>query len=449
MREIWRGVGTRPEITGLHPSIAAEVLLCAGVLTGWIGSRNEIKEADDHARDLLTESITLFESFGDLKKIAEAQTELAYCYWRAGALDEARIMFSEALQQLTTEGRTRANALLGLSVVEWSDSRYDEALKTLTENAALFAKLHSHTLKGYYHNQLAMIFRNLATDKTKADYFGKAVKEYEEADNQFKLACNTVFRAHVKNNLGFLLYKLSRFRKAHEYLNQARRLTVSVRDKVRTAQVDESRAQVFIAQRRYGSAEAAARNAAISFERAGRQAFLAEALITQGIAIARLRKPERARFIFQKAIEIAHQAGVLNRAGLAALTMIEEIESLPPEILIAAYQQAEVWLADCQSESIRQRLELAAKKMPLESAQLSSETATELLYNKRYRLTEEVTKYEREIIRSTLAQANGSITASARMLGMSYQRLASIISRRHPELLKLRTPVRRRAQKKE
>lgn len=138
---------------------------------------------------------------------------------------------------------------------------------------------------------------------------------------------------------------------------QARRLTSQVRDRVRTAQVDDSRAQVFNAQKRYGAAEAAARNAAISFERAGRQAFLAEALITQGIAVARLRKPERARFIFQRAIEIAHQAGALSRAGLATLTMIEEIEPLPPEILIAAYQQAGVWLADCQSESIRQRLD--------------------------------------------------------------------------------------------
>ncbi len=45
-----------------------------------------------------------------------------------------------------------------------------------------------------------------------------------------------------------LLFKLSRFRKAHEYLDHARRLLVSVRDKVRVAQVDDTRAQVFIAQ---------------------------------------------------------------------------------------------------------------------------------------------------------------------------------------------------------
>jgi tetratricopeptide (TPR) repeat protein len=111
MRPLWKGVGERPETTGLHPSVAAEVLLSAGILTGWIGSKNEVKEANDTARDLITESITFYESAGDVTKVAAARAELAYCYWRAGALDEARIMFTEALQKLTTEGNTRANAL--------------------------------------------------------------------------------------------------------------------------------------------------------------------------------------------------------------------------------------------------------------------------------------------------------------------------------------------------
>ena len=57
-------------------------------------------------------------------------------------------MFAEALERLTTEGNTRANALLGASVVEWSSSRYDDALQILTENAPLFRKIANNTLKG-------------------------------------------------------------------------------------------------------------------------------------------------------------------------------------------------------------------------------------------------------------------------------------------------------------
>ncbi|MGI8836698.1 MAG: helix-turn-helix domain-containing protein [Pyrinomonadaceae bacterium] len=449
MRPLWKRVGERPDTSGLHPFVAADVLLCAGILTGWIGSRDEIKEADDSARDLLTESITFFESLGDLKKVAEVRSELALCYWRAGALDEARIMFKEALQKLTAAGNARANALLGLSVVEWSASRYSESLKILTDNAPLFEKITNHTTKGTYHNQLGMILRKLADPEKKADHLTQVISEYEEADRHFKLARNTVFRAHVKNNIGNVLRELSRFREAHEHLDHARRLTISVRDKVRTAQVDETRAQVLIAEHRFAEAEVAAGSAARSFEKAGRQCFLADALITQGIALARLNQTERAQFTLQKAIEVAHQAGALNRAGLAALTLIEEIDQLTPEILFAAYDQAGEWLATCESQDIKLRFEAAGKKraaLELRSGR-KSETGAEVLYNKSCRLPDEVLKFERELIRNTLAKVNGSITHASKLLGVSYQRLGYVIESRHKELLKERTPVHRRARK--
>jgi hypothetical protein len=97
-----------------------------------------------------------------------------------------------------------------------------------------------------------------------------------------------------------------------------------------------------------------ARTAARSFERAGRQCYLAETLINQGIVLARMREAVRAQFIFQEAIEIAHQAGSLNRAGLASLTMIEEIDTLPREVQSVAYAQAREWLASSVSPDISQ-----------------------------------------------------------------------------------------------
>ncbi|HEV7745768.1 MAG TPA: helix-turn-helix domain-containing protein [Pyrinomonadaceae bacterium] len=220
-------------------------------------------------------------------------------------------------------------------------------------------------------------------------------------------------------------------------------MTAIVKDRVRTAQVDETRAQVFIAEQRFAEAESTARNAARTFEKSGRQCFLAEALITHGIALARLKQIERAQFTFQKAIEVAHQAGALNRAGLAALTMIEEMDQLPPEILSAAYEQAEEWLSMSQSADIELRFERAGKKLALQGIQKSEGTA-EVLFNKQYHLPEEVLKFERSLISQTLAKVNGSITSAAKLLGVSHQRLAYILETRHKDLFKERTPVRRR-----
>src|SRR5215217_7842459 len=123
MFPIWNGViGSRPSTKGLRDAVTAEVLLTTGILTGWLGSRSEIKDADDYARDLITKRITLFEASHDSRKIAEARTELAWCYSPTGDNDSARILSNEALKRLTIGGNARANALIVLSFVEWAES---------------------------------------------------------------------------------------------------------------------------------------------------------------------------------------------------------------------------------------------------------------------------------------------------------------------------------------
>jgi len=448
MRPLWRGIGYRPKIEGLHPTVAAEVLLCIGILTGWIGSRNEIKEADGEARDLITESITRFESLGDLKKVAEARTELAYCYWREGSFDEARIMFREALKKLTTEGKTRANALLGLAVVERTSARFAESLKILTDNAPLFKKLTHHTLKGFYHNTLAQVLQALVTAEKKNEQLRAVIAEYEQADHQFKLARHTVFRALVKNNLGIVLRDLSRYREALEYLDHARRLIATVRDKVRTAQIDQARAEVMIAQGSFDDAERVARTAAKSFQKAGRQCLLAEALTVRGIALARLGKTEEAQFTLQRVIEVAQQVGVLSLAGIAALTMIEELDDLSPQTLAVAYERANEWLSESQSPALLRRINAAASKVFAKmQSKLTVEYSEDALTNRPLDLDRELLNSENALIKRALAQVNGSVTRAAANLSISYQKLAYIIETRHRDLLKDRTPVRRRARK--
>ncbi len=450
MRPLWRGVGKRPETKELHPEIAVEVLVCAGILTSWIGSQVGIEEAQEAAKNLISEGITFYQSIGDLKKVAGARAELAYCYWREGALDEARIMFNESLQQLTAEGNTRARVLLRLAILEWSASRYSDAFKILNDNDRLFKKITNHAVKGNYHNQLAMVLRNLATSEKRDDYFQRAINEYLEADHHFKIARNITFRADVKNNLGFLLYKLSRFKEALRYIAEARRLAISVNDKVGAAQFDDTRAQVLIAEGKFKEAEMVARGAVRVLGKSAHQCLLADALTTHGISLARLGKREQAQFTFQRAMEVAHQVGALNKAGLAALTMIEELDDLSRTTLQSSFQRASEWLANVQSKELVARFTAAANKVyAVLNSEMTPEEATEALLNKPFNFHEEVLKLENNLIRNTLAKVNGSITRAAEQMGMSYQGLAYIIQRRHPELLKERSPVRRRARKKD
>lgn len=450
MEPFWKRLGERPNTEGLHAEVAAEVLLHVGILTRWIGSKNQSKEAQRLARDLISESITFYESVGDVRKVAEARAEIAYCYWRDGELNEARIMFTEALQKLTTEGNTRANALLGLSVVEWSASRYDDALKILTDNALLFKKIPNHTTKGFYHNQLAMILRKLATAENKTDNLRRAIREYEQADYHFKAARNICFRADVKNNVAYILRELSRLKEAHKSLEEARRLAVALRDKVKIAQIDDSRALIFMAQNRFKEAEIVSRSAASIMEKGGHQSLLADLLITHGTALARLRKTKQAQFTFQKAIEVSRQVGALNKAGMAALTLIEELDELSPQTFGAAYERANEWLAESQSPDLLRRINAAASKVLAKvQGELITESAADVLANRPLDFDQELLRYENALIKHALAQVNGSVTRAAANLSISYQKLAYIIETRHRDLLKDRSPVRRRQRKEQ
>src|SRR5712675_1544031 len=64
MAELWRGIGARPELEGLDEDTKTQVLLRVGVLTGWIGSAGQIEGSQEAAKDLIGESLGMFEQLG-------------------------------------------------------------------------------------------------------------------------------------------------------------------------------------------------------------------------------------------------------------------------------------------------------------------------------------------------------------------------------------------------
>jgi hypothetical protein len=68
MGELWQRIGERPKTEALERSTTGEILLRAGVLTGWIGSKHEIAHAQETAKNLISESLSLFESLRSIKR---------------------------------------------------------------------------------------------------------------------------------------------------------------------------------------------------------------------------------------------------------------------------------------------------------------------------------------------------------------------------------------------
>ncbi len=242
--ELWQRIGERPKIEGLDQHIAAEVLLRTGSLTGWIGSSQQIEGAQETAKNLVSESMAVFESLGEAEKAAEAETELAYCYWREGAFEEARVILRDVLKRLdNTEGEVKAVALIRSAIVELSANRTNDALRLLTDAAPLIDASSNHALKGKYHGNLGIILKNLSNEEQREDYRDRALVECAASSFHLEQAGHTRYRARNENNLGFLYFKAERFSEAHEHLDCARRLFIGLKEGGSVAQVDETRAR--------------------------------------------------------------------------------------------------------------------------------------------------------------------------------------------------------------
>lgn len=362
--ELWQRIGDRPQTDGLDESTAAEVLLRAGAITGWIGSANQIEGAQEIAKDLISESAAKFEALHEAEKAAEAYVDLAICYWREGAFDEARVTLQEVLGRLAgKDSEQRARALLNRTMVEISSNRFNDALNTLNEAAPLFEASQNHAAKGRFHNQLALVLKKLGAAENREDYMDRAVVEYTASSYHIEQAGNTRYRAILENNLGFLLLTRRRYAEAHEHLDRAHLLFTSLKDGARTAQVDDTRARVFLAQQRNLEAEKISRVAVRNLERGDEQSLLAEALTTHGTALARLGRYDEARLTLERAMDVAAQSGDGEGAGAAALTIIEELnDRLRVEELVNLYERADEVLGNSQNPETLARLRRCARR---------------------------------------------------------------------------------------
>jgi CheY-like chemotaxis protein len=447
LAEFWPVRQEDPKLEGLDKATCARLLLRVGTLAGWLGSTDQAEGSQEVAKDLITRSIELFQDLGFSEEVAEAQTELALCYWREGSFDEARINLASALSRLKQEDSDlRAVVLIRAGMVEVWARQLTKALRLYDESGPLVERSGDPALKGAFHNQLANLYKNLATGERGDDYIDRALIEYSAASFHFEQAGHTRYQGCVDINLGFLYFNLGRFSEAHKHLDRARNLFVEIEDNVHLAQVNDTRARTLLAEGRTREAERFARSAVQTLEKGDEQALLAEALTTNGIALARLGNHARSRVLLQRAIEVAERAGDLEGAGRAHLSLIEEMgEQTSPTELASIYQSAANLLQRSQDPSVGKRLIACAWKVIEALGDSDAERGAAEHSWEGFSFKDKVLECERSLIERALRDSNGSVTRAARLLGFRHhQSLISLINSRHKELLKTRTAVRKR-----
>ena len=436
---LWSVIGERPLTAGLELPTKAELLLRVGSLSGWIGSARQIPTAQEFAKDLIAESARIFASLGLEEKAVEAQTDLAICYWRAGAMEEAAVWFQEALSRATSV-ENRVRILINKAIIEIFSNQPDEGLNLLDQAAPLLDHIEDHATHGSYHMQRAIAFRR----RGGLDNFDRALIENAAASFHLEQAGHTQYLARVENNIGFILMKIERYDEALEHLNKARQIFKTLKDSGRVAQVNETRAQVFLAQNRYEDAEQAASVAVTILEQGDEQSLLSEALATRGIALAKLDRQPEAFATLSRSAEIAEIAGDRVASGRTQLIMVEQLKNhLSPADLFKLYLEADKRIGDMPDVDTVERLR-AASRITIAAAQRTlGRKIEDLLVSGT--LKEEVRLYEGELIKRALDESEGQVTSAARKLGISHQGLCEILKSRHKGLRQKPPRLRQRS----
>ncbi|HWS86797.1 MAG TPA: helix-turn-helix domain-containing protein [Pyrinomonadaceae bacterium] len=434
--ELWPGIGERPDVKGLPPDVAAEVLLQCGALTGLFGVARNVPGIQERAKDLLTEAAREFQSQGRYAKASEAQCELGACYWRLGAHDDARVIMREALEPLTdADVELKARIHIRRTLVEISENRYNEALNILREAEPVFESAND-ALKGRWHGQRAIIYLKLSATERRPDYADRAIIEFTAAIYHYEQARHERYCGTNLNNLAFLLYKLGRYREAHEHLDRAQFIFTKLKDPGILAQVDETRARVLVAEKRYRDADRIMADVIKTLEQGGASALLADALTVQGVVWARLGAHEASINILRHAMKVAQDSGAPNSAGLAALTLIEEhgpTWRLPEPEIAKVYGRADFLLQDTQDAEDKERL-LACARIVIK--RLSGMQ----LHSPNFSFYGAVHELEARLIEQALELEGGSISRAAKRLGLKHQSLDHMLKARHKKLMGKRTP---------
>jgi signal transduction histidine kinase/ActR/RegA family two-component response regulator len=370
----WWTVGEWPYQGGLTQSAAAELLLTAGTLAGWIASTRHIEGGQKNAERLLSGAIALFEHLGDSTRSAEGQVELGYCYYRQGLFDLARSTLRSSLSNLTeSDTELREIALIRIATVERHAGRLHDALSVLNEAETVLDCLNPWT-KGRFHLESATTLKNLGIAESRTGYFERALAHYREALSHFEQIGNRRYTAIVENNYGYLLLTLKKLSEAQEHLERARELFDEFGDSVRRAQVDETLAQLYLASEKYTFAQRSVSLAVETLETSGEEALLAEALTTQGLVLCKLGRRHEAKPSLERARRVAERCGDDEGAGKPLLIMIEEMcEQLGDDERREIGAQASQLLANSQQASTRERLKKCLERIAAAHAEYEHE----------------------------------------------------------------------------
>lgn len=375
----WQGVGVEPARNGESDLEYAELLLVCGILTVRMG--HLAARAQDDAKDLLSKSARIF---GESPERYAALFWLASAYSLRGEDREALTLIESILADqaadidvLFSTGVLKALVHLNLGNALMAESSL-ASIEVFLETISPMCRGRFYLARGILHRQ------------TRA--FELALEDYRSAVVAFQAAGSRRYQAAAENNMAGVFTEQGRFPDARRAAESALRVFSELRDRAHEAKVWDQLAQIYGREQNYVEMCRCADRAVEILSDSDHEGWLAEALITQGTARARLGMVQAQRAL-SRALAICEKQGDSKQA--AAITTA-------------------IWEIVCREKRAQGALR------------------------------ESIAPLERVVYEQVLEKHQGRISPAAHELGLHHHRFQKLLKSRFPDLLAKRVPIRPR-----
>lgn len=299
LKDIWEDRKKLPSVEEFEPRAAAEIFLRCGALIGFHGHNEQIPNAQEQSKNLLTEARRRFLKLHDTEKIAECENYLALAYWRTSEPIEAGDWVAEAFShKLPDSNCIRLYSSIVNCLILLSNKRHQEIISNLKTLENYFLDYGDDCMKGDFHNNLGIAYQEL---HKKAE----ALKNFELARYYHHKSRHQIYLGTVENNLAQLYKSENKFAKAHEAIDSATRIFRHIKDRTREGFSLDTKALIYFAEGKYAEALKTTEKALTILKKSENKAYLVETYSTRAKTLIYLDDFPAATFCLFEALKIA------------------------------------------------------------------------------------------------------------------------------------------------
>ncbi len=313
---VWENTAAFPRVEEFDAHTAADIILRCGSLIGFHGHHQQIKDAQERSKNLLTEAHRRFLAISDLEKIAECENYLALAYWRTGELVEAETWVETALEHaLPPKNATRIYSHVVKSLICLSAGKYGEIVSRSSEVENDFIECGDPFLIGSFRTNLGLALKNLGRAS-------EALRNLELAGFYHRKSGHQIYLGTVENNLAQLYKNENRFGKAHKAIDRATKIFKKIKDRTHEGFSFDTKAQIYLSEGNYHAALRTAEKAIRILRKSENMAYLVECYLTKTKTLLYLDYFSKAIFCLFEAVQIAR----IKMSEDAANYLVREFE---------------------------------------------------------------------------------------------------------------------------